>query len=337
VPTGRGDAHEVASPDDRDAHEVASPVDRDAHEVASPDDRDAHETASPGRRRPLGPAAAPGAVRPGGRWHARRMGHRPEAAREGFRFVDVTLLADGTAILDGVSVVLACEGITAVAGPSGSGKSTLLRLCNRLEAPTSGEIRLDGEPIAAIDPTRLRRRVGMVFQRPVVFGGTVLDNLRLADPAVSHEGALAVLARCGLGGNLLERRADDLSGGEAQRMCLARTLLTDPEVVLMDEVTSSLDVDARQTVEQLARRLADEGIPVVWVTHDLDQAERLADHLVVLVEGRVVPDEQAAGYLAARSFEGTDASQAHDRARDVGAAGGVDPPGDDHGPTGSAS
>jgi putative ABC transport system ATP-binding protein len=234
------------------------------------------------------------------------MGHRPDAGREGFRFADVSLEVEGARILDGVSVVLACEGITVVAGPSGSGKSTLLRLCNRLEVPTSGEIRLDGEPIAAMDPTRLRRRVGMVFQRPVVFGGTVRDNLRVADPEVTDDGARAVLARCGLGGDLLDRRADDLSGGEAQRMCLARTLLTEPEVVLMDEATSALDVDARRTVEALARRLADEGIPVLWVTHDLDQAERLADRLVVLVAGRVVSDEQAAGYLSARSFEAPD-------------------------------
>ena len=234
----------------------------------------------------------------------RGMAERPGAPREGFRFDDVSLVAGGTAILDHVSVDLPGEGITVVAGPSGSGKSTLLRMCNRLEVPTSGRVLLDGDDIADVDPTVLRRRVGMVFQRPVVFGGSVLDNLRVADGAVEEVAACAVLARCGLDAGLLDRGADDLSGGEAQRMCLARTLLTGPEVVLMDEVTSALDVDARQNVERLARRLADEGTPVLWVTHDLDQAERLGDRVVVVVGGRVVPDVDAARYLAARSFEG---------------------------------
>jgi len=232
------------------------------------------------------------------------MAQRPGAPGEGFRFDDVSLVADGTTILDHVSVDLPGDGITVVAGPSGSGKSTLLRMCNRLEVPTSGRVLLDGDDVAGMDPTVLRRRVGMVFQRPVVFGGTVLDNLRVADAEVGEEGACAVLGRCGLDAGLLERGADDLSGGEAQRMCLARTLLTGPEVVLMDEATSALDVDARQNVECLACRLADEGTPVVWVTHDLDQAERLGDRVVVVVGGRVIPDSEAARYLAARSFEG---------------------------------
>ncbi|MEZ5143847.1 MAG: phosphate ABC transporter ATP-binding protein [Acidimicrobiales bacterium] len=231
------------------------------------------------------------------------MGHRPGALREGFRFEDVSLVADGSTIVDHVSLSLACEGITVLAGPSGSGKSTLLRMCNRLEVPTSGRILLDGEDLAAVDPTVLRRRVGMVFQRPVVFGGSVRDNLRVADVHVDDAGAAEVLGRCGLDAGFLDRRADDLSGGEAQRMCLARTLLTNPEVLLMDEVTSALDVDARHMVERLARGLADDGIPVVWVTHDLDQAERLADRIVVIAGGRVVPDDEAAGLLAARSFE----------------------------------
>lgn len=227
---------------------------------------------------------------------------------EGFRFEGVSLVLDGSTVVDRVSTAFAGAGITVVAGPSGSGKSTVLRLCNRLEVPTSGRILLDGRDIADEDPTALRRRVGMVFQRPIVFGGTVRDNLRVADPAAGDERDRAVLARCGLDPGLSDRQADDLSGGEAQRLCLARSLLTDPEVVLMDEVTSSLDVDARLTIEQLARTLADGGTPVVWVTHDLDQAERLADRLIVVVGGRVVPDDEAGRCLAARSFEPAEGS-----------------------------
>jgi len=234
------------------------------------------------------------------------MGHHADAPSAGFRFEHVSCVVDATTILDDVSVVLAHEGVTAVAGPSGAGKSTLLRLCNRLEVATSGRILLDGDDIADLDPLTLRRRVGMVFQRPVVFAGTVRENLLIAHPRADDAALAAAMGRAGLEASFLDRRADDLSGGEAQRSCVARALLTDPEVLLMDEPTSALDVDARQTIEHLARDLADQGIPVVWVTHDLDQAERLTDHTIVMMAGRIVDDEAAASYLAARSFEEPD-------------------------------
>lgn len=234
------------------------------------------------------------------------MGHHPDTPSDGFRFEAVSCVVDGSTILDDVSVVLACEGVTAVAGPSGAGKSTLLRLCNRLEVATAGRVLLDGDDVADLDPLVLRRRVGMVFQQPVVFAGTVRENLLVARPRADDAALAATMGRAGLDATFLDRRADDLSGGEAQRSCIARALLTDPEVLLMDEPTSALDVDARQTIEHLARDLADQGIPVVWVTHDLDQAERLADRTIVMVAGRIVDDEATARYLAARSFETPD-------------------------------
>ncbi len=150
------------------------------------------------------------------------MGHRPDSARNGFRFDDVCVELGGRLVLDHVPVVLGCEGITVIAGPSGSGKSTLLRLCNRLEVPTSGRVLLDGTDLAAIEPTVLRRRVGMVFQRPVVFGGTVRDNLLVADPGASDAQFVEVLERTGVAAGLLDQDAGTLSGGEAQRMCVAR-------------------------------------------------------------------------------------------------------------------
>jgi len=234
------------------------------------------------------------------------MGHRSDSPRDGFRFEAVSVVADGATIVDEVSIVLACEGVTAVAGPSGAGKSTLLRLCNRLEVPTAGRVLLDGIDLAELDPLALRRRVGMVFQRPVVFAGSVRDNLRVADDGAGDETLGEALGRAGLESSFLDRRADDLSGGEAQRSCIARALLTGPEVLLMDEPTSALDVDARATIEQLARSLADQGIPVVWVTHDLDQADRLADRTIVMIDGRVVDEAATERYLAARSFEDPD-------------------------------
>jgi putative ABC transport system ATP-binding protein len=178
--------------------------------------------------------------------------------------------------------------VTVLVGPSGSGKSTLLRCCNRLEAPDGGVVRFRGDDVAGLDPLVLRRRVGMVFQRPTPFAGTVHDNLRVAEPALTAVAAVAALDRVGLPPELLTRDARGLSGGEAQRVCLARTLVTVPEVVLMDEVTSSVDPSARLALEDLARALAGDGVPVVWVTHDLEQMRRLADHVVVVVAGRIV-------------------------------------------------
>jgi len=179
------------------------------------------------------------------------------------------------------------EGVTVVVGPSGSGKSTLLRLCNRLEAPTSGTVRFHGEDVAGLEPLRLRRRVGMVFQRPTPFAGTVRDNLRIARPDVGDEDAKEALERADLAPAVLDRPAHELSGGEAQRMCLARTLVTGPEVLLMDEPTSSVDARSRHALEDMTRALADDGVPILWVTHDLAQARRLADSVLVLAGGRI--------------------------------------------------
>jgi putative ABC transport system ATP-binding protein len=210
-----------------------------------------------------------------------------------FELDGVWLEIDGRSILRGISLAVSDEGITVLLGPSGAGKTMILRLLNRLEVPTAGVVRFRGEPVTSIDPLALRRRVGMVFQRPAPFPGTVRDNLQVADPEATDDALLAALAGAGLPAAFLERSADDLSGGESQRMCLARTLVTRPEVLLMDEPTSALDPDARHRLERTARDLAAQGRPVVWVTHDLDQADRLADDVLVVIEGRVAsPDER---------------------------------------------
>ncbi len=179
-------------------------------------------------------------------------------------------------------------GVTVMVGPSGSGKSTLLRCCNRLEVPVRGEVRYRGVDVEALDPLELRRRVGMVFQRPTPFAGTVLENLQVAEPTLDEATGASELQRVGLEASMLRRDARELSGGEAQRVCLARTLATRPEVVLMDEVTSSVDPAARFALEDLAGALARSLVPVVWVTHDLEQMRRLADHVVVVIGGRIV-------------------------------------------------
>jgi putative ABC transport system ATP-binding protein len=207
----------------------------------------------------------------------------------------VSLERGGRLVLRGVDLAVPEEGITVLVGPSGSGKSSLLRCFNRLEAPAAGVVQFRGRDVSAIDPLALRRQVGMVFQRPIPFPGSVRENLRVADPAAGEAAMGKALERAGLGAEFLDRRADDLSGGEAQRMCLARALAAGPEVLLLDEPTSSLDEDARELVERTGRRLADDGVPLVWVTHDLAQAERIGDHMVLVEDGRVRPREVSHG------------------------------------------
>jgi putative ABC transport system ATP-binding protein len=199
----------------------------------------------------------------------------------------------GAPILRSIDLVVPANGVTVLAGPSGAGKSTLLRLLNRLDDPLDGEILWRNRPLTEWAPTELRRQVAMVFQRAPLFPGTVFDNFRVAVADLAQDRAVHVLEHVGLDPGVLDQDAGTLSGGEAQRMCVARALLTDPVVLLADEPTAALDRAARITVEDLGRSLADSGVAVIWVSHDTDQLRRLADHVIVLAGGTV----RAAGHL----------------------------------------
>jgi len=211
-----------------------------------------------------------------------------------FELTDVVAGPPDAPIIRGVSLSVPCDGILAIAGPSGSGKSTLLRLLNRLDDPLSGSITWEGRDLTDWDPRELRRRVAMVFQKAPIFPGTVMDNFAVAAPGVDVARARHVLEHVGMPTDLLDREADRLSGGEAQRMSIARALLTDPSVLLADEPTASLDGAARRTVEDLGMEVAASGVPIVWITHDTDQLRRMADHAVVLIDGEIA----AFGHLA---------------------------------------
>jgi len=205
-----------------------------------------------------------------------------------FEFQDVTVRLNDADVLHHVSLAIPESKLTVIAGASGSGKSTLLRCCNRLEVPSSGSIKYLGEEVSSVDPLMHRRSVAMVFQHPVTFPGSVFQNLRAAVPDLTQKRALQLCSRVALKVDLLEREADSLSGGEAQRMVIARALATKPKVLLADEPTSGLDGDSTRRIEELVVSLVSDGTPVVWVTHDLQQIWRLAQHLVVLKDGRVL-------------------------------------------------
>jgi putative ABC transport system ATP-binding protein len=208
------------------------------------------------------------------------------SARAVLSFERVTVTAGAAQILRDIDLHIPSDGITVLMGPSGSGKSTLTRLCNRLLDASAGTVRLRGADVRELDVLQLRRTVGMVFQRPTLFPGTVAENL--AATGVEDRGAFEeVLGRVGLDRSLLDRTGSTLSGGESQRVCLARTLLMRPSVLVADEPTSSLDESSTLTLEALARALASDGVPVLWVTHDLGQSQRIADHAVTMEGGRV--------------------------------------------------
>jgi len=177
-------------------------------------------------------------------------------------------------------------GSTALLGPSGSGKSTLLRLLNRLADPDDGTVRFHGTDVRELDPLELRRRVGLVPQLPAPVPGTVRENVlfgpRLEGREVDPERPVEL---AGLDRSFLDRDASRLSVGEQQRVMLARTLALEPEVLLLDEPTASLDAAATEAVENALRNLRD--VSLVLVTHDAQQADRLTERTIRLREGRV--------------------------------------------------
>jgi putative ABC transport system ATP-binding protein len=199
----------------------------------------------------------------------------------------VSLERAGRRVLGGISASFQRHAVSAIVGPSGAGKTSLLRCLNRLEEPTNGSVLLDSSDITEIDPTELRKRVGMIFQTPALFEGGVRGNLAYGLTDVSDDELRSALASAGLDDEFVERDSSALSVGQAQRVCIARALVRKPEILLMDEPTSALDRDAAARIEQLVTSLNEGGLTVVLVTHNLDQALRLAHHAILVVDGRV--------------------------------------------------
>jgi putative ABC transport system ATP-binding protein len=190
-----------------------------------------------------------------------------------------------------------------IVGASGSGKSSLLRLLNRLDEPTSGTVFLDGQDYRQFPPRELRRRVGMVTQRPFLFPGNVAGNIRFGPrqrgEMLADEDIARLLERVGLPG-FAGRDIANLSGGEQQRVSLARALANRPEILLLDEPTSALDEQAKTGIEQLICGLVkDSSLTCVMVTHDRDQARRMCDRVALLEAGRLVQYGKPAEVLGA--------------------------------------
>jgi tungstate transport system ATP-binding protein len=211
---------------------------------------------------------------------------------------DVSLVARDATILDHISLEFAPGSPTVLIGPNGAGKTTLLRLAMGLMSPSHGRVSWGGREHVA---TAHR---AIVFQRPVMLRRSAAGNIHYAlaaagVPRAEHAARLGeLLALVDLGG-LGDRPARKLSGGEQQRLALARALAKEPQVLFLDEPTASLDPAATKAVEDVIRSVAMRGIKVVMSTHDLGEAKRVAGEIVLLHRGRVIENGPAEAFFAA--------------------------------------
>jgi tungstate transport system ATP-binding protein len=209
---------------------------------------------------------------------------------------DVSLQAGATAILNRLSLTITPGAPTLIVGPNGAGKTTLLRLCMGLATPSTGRVTWGGRA----DGTPLRRAI--LFQRPVMLRRTTAANVAyaLAQAGTPHkqraQRVTALLDRVGLS-DLAQRPARRLSGGEQQRLALARALARDPEIWLLDEPTANLDPAATRSVEEIVRMAAQSGIKIVMASHDLGQVRRLAGDVIFLVRGALCEQGNAGDFL----------------------------------------
>lgn len=206
---------------------------------------------------------------------------------------------DGVTLIDGLDLTLHGGGITVLMGPNGAGKSVLLRLLHGLLQPSAGIVSWHGTP----NGKATRMRQALVFQRPVLLRRSVVANVEFALKLTTHAkppAALALLAKVGLAQRATQP-ARLLSGGEQQRLAMARALALQPQVLFMDEPTASLDPASVLAIEQIAKAASQESTKIIWVTHDLGQAQRVADDVVFLHHGRITEHTEASSFFSAPS------------------------------------
>ncbi|HRY07462.1 MAG TPA: ATP-binding cassette domain-containing protein [Hyphomicrobiaceae bacterium] len=210
---------------------------------------------------------------------------------------DLCFADRGRTLIDHLSLTLLGRGTTAIMGSNGAGKSLLLRLLHGLLQPTSGSILWGGKPL---DDT-IRARQAMVFQRPTMLRRSAIDNLRfvLADlPRRERERRVGELISEAKLEHVAMTPARLLSGGEQQRLAIARARASEPEVLFLDEPAASLDPASTHAIEELTRTIHADGIKVVIVTHDRGQAKRLADEVVFIDKGRIAEQSAASDFFA---------------------------------------
>lgn len=234
------------------------------------------------------------------------------------------VFADGTRAVENFSMTLPSHKTTVFVGSSGSGKTTLLRMINRMVEPSSGQILIDGEDIAGLNPVQLRRRIGYVLQAAGLLPHrTVIDNIATVPRlngvtrSVARREAHELLSTVGLEDSLARRYPSQLSGGQQQRVGVARALAGNPDILLMDEPFGAVDPIVRAELQdELGRLQRDLGKTIVFVTHDIDEAFMLADQVVILTQGGIVAQAGTPAQILAEpadefvaSFIGADAGK----------------------------
>jgi putative ABC transport system ATP-binding protein len=204
---------------------------------------------------------------------------------------NICYIKEEKTILDGISFQVDKGDFISIVGASGSGKSTMLKLISHLISPTSGEILYRERDMMSYDPVLLRREIRYCVQSGGLFGRTVEDNLafpyEVRGLGMDRDAVLSMLAKFGLASEALKEENKNLSGGEKQRVALVRTLLLKPEVVLLDEVTSALDIENARIVEEIIRELNESGTTILWITHSPEQSRRLANKLMTVENGQI--------------------------------------------------
>lgn len=195
-------------------------------------------------------------------------------------FRNVTYASQGKKLLHSCNLSIEPGDFWVLTGPSGTGKSTFLKLCCHLLSPTSGTILYCNKDLFQYSPTELRRQISYVAQTPVLFGQTVYDNFRFVGEVLKTGIAKSEIEKwfdlLALSPTLLHKPIDTLSGGEKQRLALIRTLLLQPPVLLLDEITAALDHDNSLRIEKVIQELHQAGTTILWISHDRDQQKRLS-------------------------------------------------------------
>lgn len=208
---------------------------------------------------------------------------------------DVSYIADDRTIIDDLSFTVNKGETIAVVGPSGSGKSTLFRLMSNLISPTKGSITLNGTPFEQTNPEQLRMEVSYLLQQSDLFEPTIGLNLsfsaRVRNDKFDKKRAKQLLKRVGMGHYNLDASVNHLSGGERQRITIARQLMYIPQILLLDEATSALDAKNRETIEKMIFDLANEGVTIMWITHNDDQSMRNFSKRIKIVNGKIESEE----------------------------------------------
>lgn len=208
------------------------------------------------------------------------------------KFENVSYINNNKVIIDNISITIEKGDFISIVGPSGSGKSTFLKLCCNLINPSKGSIYYDEKSIFQYNPVELRKNISYVFQIPHLFGDTVIDNLsfpyNIRSTDIAMKKITDLLTMFNLNEKDLNKEVKNLSGGEKQRISLIRSILFNPDILLLDEITASLDSENTMIVEKVIQTLNKNGTTILWITHNDNQSRRYANKLLTIENGKLI-------------------------------------------------